>query len=380
MTGTVLRGFRSAFDGTFRAIFADRAVVTVMVGAVILYSFFYPMGYRQQVASEQPVVIVDQDRTPLSRELIRHIQRVNAVHVIAIVESEAEAAAQVAAMRAEGFAVITSGFERDILRGNPGPIALYGNGAFLGRTNRVLTGLGDAIGGFAHEAAIRQAAFAGAATPPPFHLVQRPLFNTREGYGSAVVTGVAELIIQQTLLIGIAVMAGTRRERKGRLFFSAPQLMGIATACVLVGLINMLYYAGFMFWYQDYPLGGNLAGLLLGGLLFIGAVVAFGLFLASFFRTRERAYPLILVTSLPLFFLSNLSWPATATPGWLVWLAKLIPSTPGINVMVKFNQLGASFTEAAPEIVNLLVLIIVFGALAWWRYRRPGTTSPRSIE
>ncbi len=363
--------FLGAFVSTFRAIFTDRAVVMVMVGAVILYSFFYPMGYRQQVASEQPVVIVDQDRTALSRDLIRHIERVNAVHVIALVNSETEAVAQVAAMKAEGFVVIPSGFERNILRGDQGDIAIYASGAWLGRANTVLTGLGDAITGFAHEAAIKQAAFAGVAAQPPLQLVQRPLFNTREGYGSALVTGVAELIVQQTLLIGIAVMTGTRRERRGRLFFSGIQLLGIAAACLLIGFTSMLYYAGFMFWYQDYPQGGNFPGLLVAGLLFVGAVVALGLFLASFFRTRERAYQLILVTSLPFFFLSNLSWPATSTPAWLVWLAKLLPSTPGINIMVKFNQLGAGFAEAVPEIINLLVLILVFGALAWWRYRRP---------
>ncbi|TKA90783.1 ABC transporter permease [Halopseudomonas bauzanensis] len=375
MTRTTMQNHRAAFveafASTFRAVFTDRAVVMVMVGAVILYSFFYPTGYRQQVASEQPVVIVDQDRTALSRELIRHIERVNAVQITALTASEAEAATQVAAMKAEGFVVIPKGFERDILRGDQGEIAIYASGAWLGRANTVLTGLGDAITGFAREAALRQAAFAGAAAQPPLHLVQRPLFNTREGYGSAVVTGVAELIVQQTLLMGIAVMAGTRREQRGQLFFSSTQLLGIASACLLIGFTNMLYYAGFMFWYQDYPQGGNFPGMLVGGLLFVGAVVTLGLFIASFFRTRERAYQLILVTSLPFFFLSNLSWPATSTPQWLLWLAKLLPSTPGINIMVKFNQLGASFAEAAWEIVNLLVLIIAFGVLAWWRYRRP---------
>src|SRR5690606_24227966 len=101
--------FVEAFASTFRAVFTDRAVVMVMVGAVILYSFFYPTGYRQQVASEQPVVMVDQDRTALSRELIRHIERVNSVHVTALMASETEAATHIAAMKAEGFVVIPKG-------------------------------------------------------------------------------------------------------------------------------------------------------------------------------------------------------------------------------------------------------------------------------
>lgn len=366
-----MAGIRQAFGETLRAIFSDRAVVTVMVGAVILYSFFYPMGYRQQVATNQPVMVVDEDRSSLSRELIRHVDSVQALHLLGVTPHRADAIAEVVAQRAEGFMVIGHHFERDILRGEPGQLAIYGNGAWLGRANTVLNGFGEAITASAKAAAVQQAAFAGAGVHPPLQLVQRPLFNTREGYGSAVVTGVAELIIQQTLLVGIAVMAGTRRERDGRLFFSGKQLAGIAGACVMIGFINMLYYAGFMFWYQDYPLAGNLAGLLGGALLYISAVVAFGLFIGSFFRTRERAYQLILVTSMPLFFLSNLSWPATATPEVLVWLAKALPSTAGINLMVKFNQLGASFQEASRELLNLAVLIFVYGGLARWRYRQP---------
>src|SRR5690606_22029610 len=131
MTRTAMQNYRAAFveafASTFRAVFTDRAVVMVMVGAVILYSFFYPTGYQQQVASEQPVVIVDQDRTALSRDLIRHIERVSAVQVTALVASETEAIAQVSAMRAEGFVVIPRGFERDILRGDQGEVAIYAN-------------------------------------------------------------------------------------------------------------------------------------------------------------------------------------------------------------------------------------------------------------
>ena len=107
--------------------------------------------------------------------------------------------------------MVPAGFERGILRGGQGQLALYGSGAFLGRGGVVLEGLGEAAAAFAREAAVVQAGFAGAPGAAPLQVVARPLFNTREGYGSAVVPGVAQLIVQQTLLIGMLVMAGTRR-------------------------------------------------------------------------------------------------------------------------------------------------------------------------
>ena len=36
--------------------------------------------------------------------------------------------------------------------------------------------------------------------------------------------------------------------------------------------------------------------------------------------------------------------------------------------MVKFNQMGASFAEALPELCNLAFLTLLYGALAVWRY------------
>ena len=361
---------KQAFVATFKAIATDRAVLSVMVGAIVLYSFFYPLGYQQQVAADQPIIVVDLDQSSLSRELIRDLESIHVLKIIAVVSQESTAVDAIRNMSIQGYVVIPAGLERDILSGIPGNVALFANGAWLGRSSSILSGMADAITHFAQNMAVKQASFAGLGTQPPLTLVQRPLFNTREGYGSSVVTGVAELIIQQTLLIGLAVLAGTRRELYGRIFLTNTQMLGVSLAAVCLGVANMLYYSGFMFWYQDYPQHGNLGTVLFSSLLYISAIVAFGLFITSFFRTRERAYQIIVVTSLPIFFLSNISWPATSTPSVLVWLAQIIPATSGINLFIKVTQFGAHLDDALHEIVVLLLLIIGYGSLGWWRYRQ----------
>lgn len=360
--------FWGAFLTTFHTIFTDRAVLGVMIGAVVFYSFFYPLGYQEQVAANQPIYIVDHDRSTLSRDLTRKIQALRAVQVEAVVSNASEAIEAVRSMKIQGYVEIPADFEQRIWQGTPADIALFANGASLGQASSVLSSLAGAITGFAQEIAVQQTKVTGAGVQPPLQLVERPLYNTREGYGSFLVTSVAQLIIQQTLLIGLAVLAGTRRELYGRLFLKHRQILGIGTAAVCIGSVNMLYYLGFMFWYQDYPQHGTLINLMFGSTLFISAVVAFGLFLTSFFRTRERAFQLILVTSLPLFFISNLSWPEVSSPAWLVWISKVLPSTAGINLMVKITQYGAPLSSAKKEILNLVMIISVFGGLGWWRY------------
>lgn len=368
----------ASFRATLQAVFADSAARTVMIGAVLLYSFFYPAAYRHQVASDLPLAVVDADRSATSRALVRHVDALRAVRVATQPRDLAQARAQLEAGQVDGIVLIPARLERDILRGGSGQLVLLGNGAYLGRASAILGGLAEGIGAFGRDQAVRQAGFMGPPLAAPLELVQRPLYNTREGYGSSVVPGVAELIVHQTLLLGIGVLLGTRRAQSGqRLQVATPALLGMAAAFTLVAVAGLLYYAGFNAWVQDYPRGGNVPSLLLAVLLFALASVAFGLFVGSFFSTRERAFQYVTGVSIPLFFLSNLSWPAVASPAALVALAKLLPTTAGINAIVRTQQMGARVPEVGGELLNLLLLALLYAALAAWRLRaRPPRHPP----
>jgi len=375
MMGDFGTGFREAMQ----LIAADRAAKSALVGAIVLYSFFYPAPYRPQVATRQPVAVVDLDASPMSRGLVRNTLAVRALDVVELGGSFAEARAGLERARVEAIMVIQPEFQRDILRGRQGHVALFGNGSMLAHGSVALGGFSDALGAFARDAAVVQARFAGAGAGSPLNLVRRPLFNTREGYGSAIVPAVAILIVQQTLLLGIGLLVGTFQARRGALTLGPMRLLGVSVAFGVLGTLNLLYFAGFVFWFQDYPRAGDLTGLGVTTLLFVGAVVAMGLFVASFFHTRERALQLIALLSLPMFFLAGVSWPVSAFPTPLVWFAKLLPSTAGITAMVKFNQMGARIDEAAGELWNLALLVVLYGGLAMWRYR-PENPVNRSNE
>lgn len=376
-----MSAFRQAFLQTLHAVAGDRYAVVTMIGAVVLYSFFYPAAYRHQVAGDLPIAVVDLDRSAASRALLRHV---DAVREVRIVRQPADMDAARAVMRAgevEAILLVPAGLERDILRGGRGRLVLLADGAYLGRASTALGGMGRAIGAFARDAVVRQAAFMGVPASPPVLVVERPLFNTREGYGSSIVPAVAELIVHQTLLIGIGVLLAARRQALGRrLCIAPPALAGSFAAFAAIGIAGVLYYAGFTAWVQDYPRGGNLPGLLLAAPLFVAATVAFGLFVGSFFDVRERAFQYVTATSIPLFFLAGLSWPAVASPGPLQALAKLLPVVPGINAMVRLNQMHATIAEVGPELANLALLVLLYGMLAVWRFRGPVAPQARAAR
>lgn len=359
-----------AFLATFRTIFADSSALLLLIGSCLLYSFFYPTAYSGEVPVRMPVAVVDMDHSKTSRSLETRIGALQQAEVVARLPSLAVAQRWLEERRVSAIIMVPEGFEKQILSGNQGIVALYGNGAYLLRSSTALAGIGAALGSIGRDAAVAQSMASGAPAAVPLAMIQRPLFNTREGYGSMVFPGVAFLIIQQTLLMGLTLLAATISERQGTLSFAPPTLLGIALAFFVIGCADIAYFTGFVFWFQDYPRGAaDPLTLLISAALFISATVAGALALASFFRTRERPIQLWIVTSVPIFFLSGLSWPSQATPYWLSLLARLLPTTPGIKLMIGVNQMGATIAEQLGELINLVLLTLFYGAIAVFRYR-----------
>jgi ABC-2 type transport system permease protein len=360
--------FGAAFALTVRTMVTDRSALATLVLAVIIYSFFYPAAYRAQVVTALPVAVVDLDHSGLSRALVRRVAATQGAALAAMPATVTEAQALIASDAVDAILVIPAGLSRDVARGQAGQILLLGNGRNLNRAKTTLSALGEALGATARDAAVARARFTGAPAPAPVVLVTHPLFNTREGYGSAVVPAVAPVIIHQTLLFGMVMLAGTRREATGALRFSAPGFAGVACAFALLGVLNALYYQGWMYWLQDFPVHGGIGAALVATALFVAATVMFAMFIGSFFRTRERGVQLLAITTLPMFFLSGFTWPAAPLP--LHWLAQLLPTTPGIAALVGVNQLGASLGEVRGPLGQLALLALGYGALAFWRLCR----------
>jgi len=104
--------------------------------------------------------------------------------------------------------------------------------------------------------------------------------------------------------------------------------------------------------------------------LFAASVSALGLLVGSLFERHERSMQILAGTSIPVFFLSGLSWPFLAMPPLMVALAQLIPSTTAVLMFVQLNAMGASLAEIAPKVTTLALIALLYGAAAWLRLTR----------
>jgi len=363
-----------AFAEMLWAVLRDPGALLLLLVAPVLYSFFYPWPYTTQAVTRVPVAIVDLDHTSLSRQIVRFAQASPRLDLRFV--SSDEQAARIALQRREieGYAVLPAELKRGVVHGAPVVVPVLGNGAYFLINKTVLSGFGEAVGTVSAGAELKslqargQPPLQAAASRSPVNVQLLPLFNTTEGYGSYVVPAVSVLIIHQLLLIGSALVIGTRFERPVPAEGHGPWLARIA-ALALFGLLAGGYFFGWVHGFFGYAHGGNPAGTAALLLPFSWSVASLGVLLGALFADRERAMQALLATSLPIAFIAGFSWPLESLPAPLRALGALIPAVPGIQGFLRLNQMGAAWRDVQGDAAELGALALGFTVLALWAVR-----------
>jgi ABC-2 type transport system permease protein len=207
-------------------------------------------------------------------------------------------------------------------------------------------------------------AHAGLTRSSPIELVTEPLFNPTGGYASYVVPAAFILILQQTLLLGIATMGGVasesgrRREREG-----VRAILGQAVAHLCLALPGLALYLIVIPRIAGFSTLGGVLDLLAMAIPFVLSVSFLAQFASLWFQRRETAVLLFIAASLPLFFTVGVSWPVEAIPDVIREASRAFPSTSAIDGLVRINQMGASLHDVAKDWAFLWALVAIYGAL-----------------
>ena len=131
----------------------------------------------------------------------------------------------------------------------------------------------------------------------------------------------------------------------------------IPVAAFVLGVVPRLFH---------FPQLVELSGLALFILPYLLAAVMFAITLSALAHQRESIILIIVFTSVPMLFLSGVSWPASAIPWYWKTLGAFIPSTPAINGFVRLSSMGASLPEVVREWHHLWWLAGGYTLTAWW--------------
>jgi ABC-2 type transport system permease protein len=370
----------------YRAIFADSGVLLIFIGGLAIYTLMYPLPYSSEVMREVPVIAVDQDHSALSRKLLRWIEATEEVRLVEPTGNLAEAQRRVLDGAASGIVVIPKDFERDILRGKQAVVPVYSDACYFLTYRQAYTGVYKAAATLSAGIEIRRLTASGATEEnarmarDPLPMDSRPLFNPAGGYATYVVPGVLILIMQQTLLIGIGMLGGTRNEEFRKAPAPAPGkrvsllavLLGRGFAYFSIYILYPLFYVFVVFRVYHLPRQGNLAEAMIFLVPFVLAVTYLGLAMNALLHSRELSIPVLIFTSVPALFLIGFAWPLEAIPAWLRNAGLLLPSTSGCAGFLRINQMGASLHEVRFEWFTLWGLCGLYFVLAWLTMQRRG--------
>ena len=354
----------AAWRDALAVVVRDKGILLLLVAAPVLYGFFYPWFYATEVVTQVPVAVVDLDHSSLSRQITRLAQADPNIAITLVTGNEQEAREALWNGAIGGYAVLPADLHRKVLRSEAAVVNVEGNGAYTLINKAVQRGFAEAVGTASAAVEIRmlqahgQSALQAHASRNPVQLHTVALFNPTEGYGSYVVPAVALLILQQTLLMGAAMLAGTWVETGQHRASPGTWWARLLALCTL-GMASGLLYFGWIFVWQDYPRGGNPWGALVLLLCYVPTNAALGMLLGLWMGNRERALQVLLFTTLPMAFMAGFSWPVQALPLPLQWLRWLLPSTAGVQASLRLNQLGAPLADVLP---HLGVLLALFGA------------------
>ena len=79
------------------------------------------------------------------------------------------------------------------------------------------------------------------------------------------------------------------------------------------------------------------------------ACIFFGMSVSCMVRYRENVMLLMVFVSIPLLFLTGISWPQSSIPGAWQGVSWLFPSTFGARAYVRLNSMGASLYDVVNE-------------------------------
>ena len=365
-----------------KQVFRDEGVLIFFIIVPLVYPLLYSWIYNNEVIHEVPVVVVDDCHSTLSRQFVRRCDASPDVRVLCHAADLDEAKSLVSRQLAKGIYYIPSDFDLKLSRMEQATVSVFCDMSLMLTYKAIYqtsVAVSQAMGG---ELQVKMARpytkREEQITTRPLDFDDVPVFNPTGGYGNFILPAVLILILQQTLVLGIGLSAGTARERnryhelipidshyqgifriisgKFLCYFMIYAVMGAYLTMVVPRIFSFITLVS----WQD---------LLAMMLPYTLACIFFGMIVSCIVRYRENVMLLMVFVSVPLLFLTGVSWPQVSIPPFWQGVSWLFPSTFGVRAYVRMSTMGGSLSDVTIEYQALWIQTLVYFIITTIVYR-----------
>ncbi len=356
----------------FKAIGTNIPILIVLILGNVGYGFLYNLLYNTNVYKDAPIAIVDMSQSDLSQHFIDYIDATQQVDVVVRTQNFHEAKSLLIEREIVGFLYIPSKLKEEIMKGNQVQCVIYGSTlSFLDYLN-----ISEAVN-FASlninselipemVESLNMIDILFLANDKAVNIVSEPLYNKTEGYGTYLIPPVMVIIIFQTLMITVAMRCGEEKttgqqDYKTTSFgTSAKIVLGKAFTNVMIYSVFSVFFLGLLPLIFHLPHLGDSLDIIIMMIPYLFASVFFCLSLSPFFTDADMPLFIIVFMSVPLVFLSGISYPLELMPlHWKIF-HYLIPTAPATLAFVKLDCMGGDLTNIVPEMITLWIQCAVY--------------------
>jgi ABC-2 type transport system permease protein len=318
----------------------------------------------------QPIVVIDQDHSALSRQIVTAFDNTAELHVVALLAAPGEIDPWLDQNRAVMAVTIPPGLEAELARGTP-QIQLLVDGSRSASASYAIAAATGTINSIA-------ARYAPALTGelPVLKVRTQVRFNPALDVSYFVISAQLGFIIYQVALI-VAALGITRERELGTLeqllvtpLQRVELIIGKAIPAVVVASVNFVIV--FLIVQQGFelPMRGSFALLLALSVLFIIAEVGWGLMISAFSHTQQQAVLFVFVLAMVDVAFSGYTVPVERLPQVMQWIAQLFPFQHYLQILRSVMLRGADLSTVWPQVLALIVLTIGSMSVALFALRR----------
>ncbi len=362
-------------------VLKDEGVLVFFFIVPLLYPLLYAYLYNNEAVKEVPAITIDNCKTSLSREFLRNVDASADIKIIAHCADMQEAQELIREHKAYCLIYVPAEFQKNLLEGKQSVVELYSDMSGLLYYKAVLSSCTEVSLSMNQD--IKSQRLVGATKEQaetfayPIKYKYVPMFNTQSGFATFLIPAVLIMIIQQTLVLGIGMLMGDEEEKR-RKGIAIDHLQDKKPLTILLGKtgVYMCVYAivtaylvcviphlfGLIHIWQWQEMIAFLFPYVL-------ACIFFSIIISTFAKDRESFIVLFVFMSIPMLFMTGISWPSSSIPAVWKALSYAFPSTFGVNGFVRITEMGALLEDVRPELIGLWIQTAIFFIIAWILYR-----------
>ncbi|MCM1377928.1 MAG: ABC transporter permease [Clostridium sp.] len=377
----------------FKLVANDAGMIIFFAFLPLGYPIIYSLIYNPELVRDVPFVVVDHDRTPLSRELVRELDATQDAALAGYAANIDEARHAMDNRDCFGILEIPEGFERNIGRNESAEAVMFCDMSLMLRYRSLLVAATNVSQNMGSQITSRRIdTLAPLASTidvgDPLSVNNISLGNIESGFDSFIMPGVVILILHQCIILACGMAGGAKHEDR-RLFgyntrnsvpSTAISMLGQMLCYITIMILPAIFLVHYVPLIFSFPMAGTKLDVFLFLVPLVLASMALGFLLQVAVRERENIFIIWVATSIVFLFLSGLTWPRYAMPEFWKALSAAIPATWGVEGFIRINTNGATLAQVHECYLNLWLLTAIYMTLAYFAQRHIRLFKPKLLR